>query len=80
MLGTGLHNIEQGTDIGVKTSTHILNVKYYCIESVEIIGYRFFALAIQRNYRGARAQINPVSDFLTGIRFTPEAMFGSEYS
>ena len=46
-LGTSLHNVSQGGDVGVETHAHVLEVEQHDVDILEHFGRRFFCLPIE---------------------------------
>ena len=79
MLGTSLHHIVHRTDIGIETSTHILNIEHDDIHIGQLLARRFLVFPIDRDNRHAGLGIAAVFDFRTGIACAPESMFRGKH-
>ena len=79
VLRTSLHHIVHRTDIGIETSTDILNIEHDHIHIGQLLACRFLVFAIDRNDRNPRLHVAAIFDLSSRITRSTEAMLGSEH-
>ena len=79
MLRTGLHHIVHRTDIGIETSTHVLNIKHDHIHIRQLLSGRFLIFSIDRYNRYSGLRIAAIFDLRTRIARSSETMLRSEH-
>src|SRR5690606_27436408 len=73
MLGAQLHHAVQGCNVGVKTCSHILQVKYHHIDRL-YDGVLLFVSSIKRIQRQPSLRIRLITDFLAPLYFSSKTM------
>src|SRR5690606_2072715 len=77
MLGAQLHHAVQGCNEGVKTCSHILQVKYHHIDGL-YDGVLLFVSSMKRIQGQPSLHIRLITDFLTSLYFSSKTMLRCE--
>ena len=74
----GLHHIVQRGDVSIETAAHILQVKEQNVDVLQLLGSRFFVLAVKRNHRQTCKRILAGGDGRARLRLSAETVFRTE--
>ncbi|MCY1546582.1 hypothetical protein D9M68_825850 [compost metagenome] len=78
LFATGLQQVFQGRDIGIKAHAYILQVINNYVYIFELLGFRFFIISVQGDHRQTGTAVGAAFDMCSRIGIAPESMLGRE--